>query len=392
MYDVLVTGGELLDPATGARERRAVAVLDGAVASLDADPAAPSRRVLDVSGALVLPGLVDLHTHVYGGASPLGFDPWRYSFRDGVTTVVDAGTAGAYTFDGLKRTSQALRPGHVFAFVNLATIGVTHNEAGELRDLAYVDRDALVDVITANPDLVVGIKLRMSNWVVDNDPEVARRALALALEVGTATGCRLMVHISDPPIPIADILGALRAGDVVTHVFSGSGETILSSEQTWAATVAARERGVLFDIGCGRGGLDFDVARTAMARGFLPDTISSDLTAVTADGPVFGLTNVMSKLLALGMPLERVIQAVTVNPAAILGRPELGRLREGGEADIAVLGLERGHFVFQNLRFIEKTVQEMVGDQHLRALVTLVGGEPLVGSAALRVAGAGEPA
>lgn len=385
MHDLLLVNATLFDPETGATRSGDVAVRGDRVASLDASPGAPARHVLDVNGAYVVPGLIDLHTHYYRWVTPLGYDPRRYSFRDGVTTIVDAGSAGALTLPGLVNTARGIGQGNLFAFVNLSTIGIIHNEVGELHDLRNADENLLADAIEQHRDFVVGIKVRLSKWVNGTDPENAREALRRAIAVGQQTGVRLMVHVFDPSLALVEILDTLRPGDILTHVFSRSEESVVASEENWAALQRARERGVVLDVGCGRGGLDFQVGKEAISRGFLPDTISSDLTEVTADGPVFGLTATMSKMMAIGMEFPDVLKAVTTTPARVLGRPELAQLGEGSLANIAVLDIEEGAFDFEQLQFLEQTVETVTGPCAVRAVATVLEGQVVVGNARVGV-------
>ncbi|MBM9462466.1 amidohydrolase/deacetylase family metallohydrolase [Aeromicrobium sp. YIM 150415] len=383
MNDLLLRNALVHDPSTATSREAHVAIDAGTIVSLDASDTTPARHVLDVEGAHVLPGLIDLHTHYYRWSTPLGYDPRRYSFRDGVTTIVDAGSAGALTLPGLVQTARGIGRGNLFAFVNLSTIGIIHNEVGELHDLRTADIDLLAEAIEENRDFVVGIKLRLSRWVNGENPGNAREALRRALAAGERTGVPLMVHVFDPSLALIEILDALRPGDIVTHVFSRSRESVVASQENWDALLRARARGVVLDVGCGRGGLDFSVGREAIARGLYPDTISSDLTEVTADGPVFGLTATMSKMLAIGMPFEEVLRAVTINPATVLRRPELAELREGAVANLAVLAVERGSYEFEQLQFLEQVVETVTHDQSIRALATVLEGRVVVGDARL---------
>ncbi len=349
---LIIRGGRVIDPANGVDKVADVVIVGNTIERIVPPGTLPleGAQIIDATGYLVTPGLIDLHTHVYAGGSPIGFDVEEHSFRDGVTTVVDGGTAGAYTIRGFLDSIIDRSDGRVFAFVNLSTIGIIHNAVGELVGMKYVDLAALERVLHERPDVLVGVKIRLSHRIFGGDVKLARTALQHALDVTARTGTRLMVHVIDPILPITEIFGALRSGDIATHAFhSLRGETIVDSHESFHAATAAQERGVVFDTGCGNGAMSFDVLRQSREQGLVPDTISSDLTADSVHGPVFGLTTTMSKVLATGVSLESVIAGVTVNAAKAIGRfPDTGTLTPGTRADLAVLSELEGDFHYEN--------------------------------------------
>lgn len=323
-YDLLLTGGEVLDPGGGQRGRLDVAIRGGLIADVGAGLPGDAHQTVDVSGDLVLPGLVDLHTHVYPGAGYWGVDPDPIAWHTGVTTWVDAGSAGAYSVAGL-RDFAASRRVRVRALLNIAGQGLSAR-TGEGVDLANCDPDLAARAIREHRDLLCGVKVRIDRETVgDNGVEPLRRGLIAARECGVP----VMVHIGTTPPALADVLELLRPGDILTHCASGL------AQPTGPAARAAYARGVLFDIGHGSGAFAFDVAEAQLASGMPPHTISTDLHARSVHGPVFDLPTTMTKLIAAGLPLDEVVASVTIRPATALGL-QAGSLAPGSPADVAV--------------------------------------------------------
>ena len=331
-YDLLFVGGDVIDVGGGKLGRLDVAVRDGRIAAVGAALPRDARQLVDVGGRLVTPGLVDLHTHVYPGAGYWGIDPDPIAWYSGVTTWVDAGSAGAYTIDGL-RASSAGRQVRVPVLLNIAGQGLAAR-TGEGRDLADCDVDLAVDAVLRNRDMIRGIKVRIDAATVGgNGVEPLRRARSAA----AACGIPIMVHIGTTPPPLDEVLALLRPGDIVTHCASGIASPL------GPAVSDAHERGVLFDIGHGSGGFAFDVLEKQLAGGLRPHTISTDLHARSLYGPAFDLPTTMAKLLAAGLSLQDVVAAATVHPARALGLAA-GTLAPGAAADLAVFAVEEGSF------------------------------------------------
>ncbi|WP_327003601.1 amidohydrolase/deacetylase family metallohydrolase [Dactylosporangium sp. NBC_01737] len=330
--DLLLTGGEVLDPA-GRSGRLDVAVHGGRIAAVGPDlPRDGAREVLDVRGRLVTPGLIDLHTHVHPGATYWGIDPDAVAWYSGVTTWVDAGSAGAYTLEGLRRAVRTMTV-RVPVLLNIAAVGLT-GRTGESRDLDTCDVDLAIATVAANRDLVAGIKVRVDRETVGrHGTEPLRRGLRVA----EACGVPLMAHIGAGPPSVDEVLDLLRPGDLVTHCASAiaAGPAVLRP-----SLLEAYRRGVRFDIGHGSGGFAFDVLEAQLAAGLTPFSVSSDLHARSLYGPVFDLPTTMAKLLAAGLPLAEVVAAATSRPAAALGLPG-GSLAAGAPADLAVAGPRR---------------------------------------------------
>lgn len=347
-YDLVLQGGHVLDPAAGLDGRYDVAFAAGRVAAVEpAIPREAAREVVDVTGFRVAPGLLDLHAHAFIGGHDLGVDLDPVCARSGVTTLCDAGSAGAATFPGLRELVMARAEARVLAFVHVAAIGLTHLGIGEHVLLDYSDPELAAATAREHRDVVVGIKVRIQREVVGpHGLEPLRRALRAA----EAAGLPVIVHINNPPVEYEEVLALLRPGDIVSHFLHGRGSGILDAagrvkRQVWEA----RRRGIVFDVAHGRNHVNFEVARRALAEGFAPDTISSDLTRPGRAGVVKDLPTTLSKFLSLGMPLADVVRAATATPARVIGRSgDLGTLRVGAWGDATVFRVEEGRFAYQD--------------------------------------------
>lgn len=352
MHDLVIRGGRVVDPSQGIDAELDVAIEGPKVVALGKDLAAGgSRAVLEAAGRIVTPGLVDLHTHVYWGVAPLGIEADPHCLMRGVTTAVDAGSAGASTFGGFRRYVIDVSATRIMAMLNISTIGMARDDRagepiGELEEIRWANVDRAVQVARAHADLIVGIKVRLGEGQVGRDGERCREALRRARQAAEAVGKPVMVHIGRTPVPLDEILAQLNRGDVVTHVFHGHDEGVLDEQGKVKASVRdAAGRGVGFDVGHGAGSFSYDVARRALDQGFEPATISSDIHTWSVAAPAFDLATTATKLLHLGMPLGRVVEKITAAPAAAIGMAgRIGTLRPGAEADVTVLGLVDGEF------------------------------------------------
>jgi len=368
MSRLTLAGGRVLDPGQGIDGPADIVVDDGVIADPSAaagascgaeDGAGPGRAVVDVTGLIVTPGLIDLHTHLYHGVSHYGVDADTHCLRRGVTTAVDAGSAGAQTFPGLRRYVIERAETRILAFLNIAVGGMITSLVGELEDIRWASAAQAIASARANPDLIVGIKVRLGHQMVGNDPAPAMR---LAMEAADALDLPLMVHVIDMRPPISWLLPYLRRGDVVTHCYHGNEGGILDSAGNVLAGVRrARERGVLFDVGHGVGSFAYRVARSAIAQEFPPDTISSDLHAHNVAGPAFDQATTLSKLLHVGMSLAEVIRATTSTPALAVRRTgRLGALAAGREADLTALELREGHWALPDAAGQTEVVERLI--------------------------------
>jgi dihydroorotase len=352
-YDIVIKGGRVIDPAERIDRIADIAIAHGKIARLAATlPAAQAKTVIDASGKIVTPGLVDIHAHIDELMPP------SHCLSTGVTALLDAGSRGADNVAELTGIAKAA-PNRVRILLNLGRTGL--GGRGELLDFANADVAAARRVIESHGDLIVGIKARLSRSVVGTrDLEAIDRAH----EVTVPLGLQLMVHVGQTASPMSAIVGRLRPGDVVTHVYSPPPNGILDeSGRVFPAMLEARKRGIVFDIGNGRNGhITWDVAERALQQGFLPDTISSDLTAGGRTDRVFDFPTVISKFLLLGMPLDQVVAAATVNAArAITPFRDLGTLRVGAAADVALFELRAGEFEFvDNVKATRSGKQKLV--------------------------------
>lgn len=357
MTDLAVVGGHVLDPGQGIDARLGVAVTSGHVAAVgDVGPAAER---IDASGLVLVPGLVDLHTHLYHGVSHYGIDPDANCLRRGVTTAVDAGSSGAQTFPGFRRYVIEPAQTRIFAFLHVAVQGMITNLVGELEDLRWASPAQAVGRAREHPDVIVGVKVRLGYQMVGNDPEPALR---LARRAAEQLSLPLMVHIVDMRRPIGWLLPHLGEGDIVTHCFHANEGGILQPDGRLHADVGrARARGVLFDVGHGAGSFAYRVARAALAQDFPPDTVSSDLHAHNLAGPVYDQATTLSKLLHCRMSLAEVVRAATAAPAAAIRRPaEVGSLAPGSGADLTGFELRTGEWLLPDGAGESEVVETLV--------------------------------
>ncbi len=369
MYDLLIRNGTVVDPGHGRRTRTDVALHWGRIVRVEADiPPDQSRQVLDAAGCLVSPGLIDLHVHVYPGVSHYGVEPDATCLAHGATTVCDAGSAGADTFEGLRRYVIDVSETRIFAFLNISSIGMVSALNNELEDLRHASPERAIGVCERHRDVIQGIKVRLSRSMVGRN---GLEPLKLAKRAAEAVGMPIMVHVGDTPNPLGEILQELRPRDIVTHCFHGRRHGILGEAgEILPEVVQAADRGVVFDVGHGVGSFSFDVARKALRQGFVPGTISSDLHYYNVHGPVFDLATTMSKFMHLGLPLGDVLARTTTTPASLLGVADrLGAVREGFLADLVVFKL---HEVARE--FEDSMQQRVVGSRWLEPLAVVRGG------------------
>jgi len=379
-YDLVLAGGTVIDPASGLHDRRDVGIAAGRIAAVEPHlSGSDAADVLDVSGRLVVPGLIDLHVHVYPGVTDLSVEADPTCLGRGVTTAVDAGSAGANTFPGFRRWVAQASRGRVLAYLNISLTGQIDPFLGELHDLRFADPERAAVVALANPDVIVGFKVRVSEMLAGPN---GLAGLERAVEAGRATNLPVMVHIGGTAFDIEEVFARVRPGDVITHAYTGwrPGAIVTDAGRVVPGAREARDRGVLFDVGHGAGSFTWEVAEAALADGFRPDTISSDLHRLNVAGPVHDLATTLSKFLLLGLPLDDVIAMATVVPAASLGPvgAALGTLAVGAEADVTVLALEEGR-----TRLVDSQGIARVADRRLVPVAVLRAGagvaiEPLV--------------
>ncbi len=347
-YDLLLSGGEVLDPGAGLRGEMDVAIAGGKIAAVGASlPSAQARRTVSVKGKLVMPGLVDMHAHVLVNGHDMGIHTDRCCRGSGVTTLCDAGSTGSANFPALRNVLDHHVRTRVRAFVNLSAIGISGtSRGGELSHFPYADPEGCARTISENPDLAIGVKLRFGPglvWEYSAEPvKLARRTADMA------GGVPMMMHITDSPVPLPELIAHMKPGDIVTHCYHGRNHGIMGQEKQFVLkeVVEAQRAGIVFDCAHGRNHFNFRMIEKALDQGFLPDTISTDLTLTSATrGPVWDLPTTMTKLLHFGMPLEEIVRRATAAPARIMGyEGTVGTLKPGANGDVAVFELRDGNF------------------------------------------------
>jgi dihydroorotase len=372
MPDLVIKGARVIDPSQGL-DRVADVVLDGGkVAAIEADVSIEqAREVVDGSGRIVVPGLIDLHTHVYWGGTSLGVDADALARRSGTTTFVDAGSAGAANFLGFRKHVIERSRARILAYLNVSFAGIfafsRNVMVGENVDIRLCDAREALACAREHLDLLVGMKVRVGRVASGSN---GAGPFLIALEVADNLQRPLMAHLDFPPPSRLEVVMRLRRGDVLTHCFRPfPNAPIRLDGPIYEEIEAARERGVIFDIGHGQGSFGFATARAMLRAGFLPDVISSDVHALCIDGPAFDLLVTMSKFLCLGVPLGEVVRAATVAPALAIGRPELGSLRPGSPGDVALLELREGAF-----DYVDVLGEQITGDRRLVCHGIAIGG------------------
>lgn len=340
MHDLVLRGGRVIDPSQGIDRVADLAFAGGRVAALG--DGLEGREAVDARGLIVTPGLIDLHTHVYWGGTSLGVDPDAYARRSAVATSVDTGSAGPGNFPGFRAHVIEKARSRVLALLHVSFAGIYAFSpsimVGEGEDMRLLAAREAVEVARANPGVVAGIKVRIGRHA---SGAAGIAPLDVALEVADAAGLPLMVHIDFPPPSYEAVVDRLRPGDILTHCFRPFPNAPMRADGTIRPEVlAARERGVLFDIGHGMGSFAFATGRAMLGQGFRPDTISSDVHAMCIDGPAFDLLTTMTKFLALGLDLPEVVDAATRRPAEALRRPDLGTLAPGAPGEASLIALE----------------------------------------------------
>jgi dihydroorotase len=377
IYDLLLIGGRVLNPATGVNRILDVAVAGNRVAAIGASlPRVDAKRVIDVGGCYVTPGLIDFHVHSYWGVNPYGCDLDALCLATGVTTSMDAGSAGSINLLGFRKLVYERSKTRMLGFVALAQHGVL-NDPGELFDLGFADSDGSAQAVADNRDMSVGIKLRLHRKAIG---ENSRAALRLAIEAGEATRTPLMVHVGDTAMGMDEIAATLRPGDIITHCYTPKTPSIIDEHGKLLSEVRkAKERGVIFDVGHAGGHFDFHLVRRAMGEGIAPDVISSDLHGRLSQpgfGIVVDLLTTITKFLYLGMKFEDVIACCTINPARVVGwQDRIGSLEVGREADIAVLQI-----VDEPIKLRDSVGGEPTYDKRIAAKWTIRAGELFQGA------------
>lgn len=371
-FDLLVQGGEAIDPSQNLRGRRDIGIRNAVIVAVEPElPSAQAKQVLKAEGKLVTPGLIDFHSHVFHHTG-IGLPADELVPYTATTTYVSAGDAGLGSFSAFRHFVMAQSRSRIFGFLHISAIGLTGFPVGEMLNIDYADVDGAAKALAENQDVLLGMKVRESLDVVgQNGLEPLRRAIAAAERSGT--GGRVMCHIGNAPGDLSALLDLLRPGDVLTHAYSGAGNNTVMNGKLLDAALAAKQRGVIIDVGHGGGSFDYTVAEPAIQQGLVPDTISSDIHAISGNTPGMPfLPWVMSKFLNLGFSLEQVVAMTTLNPGRLIGRVEkLGTLQLGAPADLSILELVEGP-----VTFVDTRKNERKGQRYLKPVQTVRAGRP----------------
>jgi dihydroorotase len=336
-YDLWIRGGRIVDPAQNVDQPGDVLVRGSRLAAAAVGETPEASEVVDATGCLVMPGLIDFHAHLYCGGTEIGVEPDVSLLPQGVTTAVDAGSAGTANYGLFSDSVIARSLVRIKAYLNVAPTGLVTTRYHENVDPTHYDLAKTAALLERHRGELLGLKIRQSRNIVGG---MGLAPLEATLGMAEQLKCPVVVHTTDPPGSPGEIADRLRPGDVFCHVFNGTGNTIIGPDGlVLPEIVAARRRGIHFDAANGRNHFAFRVAEAAIRQAFLPDVISTDLTTNTLfRPPVFGLPHVMSKYLAMGVPLMQVVAACTSTPARLLGmQQEIGTLASGACADVAVI-------------------------------------------------------
>jgi len=372
-FDLILCNAHIIDPEQGINEIKDIAFCNGKIAALENGiPHSKEVQVKNLSGSIVTPGLIDMHTHVYWGGTSIGIDADSYSNSSAISTLVDTGSVGPGNFYGFKKHVIEKSRVRILIYLHVSHAGIFAFSDkvmfGESEEMRLMDPETAIEVANANKDIIVGIKVRLGKWTSGSN---GIRPLEVALKVGGACKLPIMVHIDEPPPTYSEVVKSLRAGDILTHCFRGFLNSPLDKTgKIMPEVLLARSRGVYFDIGHGSKSFSFDIARKMLAQNFYPDTISSDIHRLCIDGPVYDQVTTLSKFYNLGMPLVEIIRSSTQNAAKILGRPTLGNLKMGSEGDVSILKIKKGSF-----DYVDSTESRIIGDKKICAEAMVINGE-----------------
>ena len=370
MNDLVLKGAKLIDPSQGVDEVTDIAFAGGKVSEIGDNLSGKVTK--DVKGKLVTPGLIDLHTHVYWGGTSLGVAAELLARTGGVTTFIDAGSAGPGNFHGFRKHVIEPSPVRILPYLNVAFPGIFAFSktvmVGECSDMRLIDAREAVRVAREHKDLVLGIKVRVGKSASGSSGIMP---LDIALDVAEETGLPMMAHLDAPPPARHEVMQRLRPGDVLTHCFRPFPNAPVHADgQVREEILKARQRGVIFDIGHGAGSFGFGTTRAMLNAGFLPDAISSDVHVTSIDGPAFDLLTTMSKFLCLGVDLATVIKLGTQGPARAIKRPDLGTLKPGSIGDATVIDLAIGKF-----DYTDSIGERLMGDKRLLSAGVVLAGK-----------------
>jgi dihydroorotase len=379
----LIIRGEVIDPSQNLRGRRDVGIRNGRIAAVEPTlEGQPCRAFLNAGEAFVTPGFIDIHAHIFAGCTSWGVKPDAPCLRSGVTTVVDAGSPGWTMLQGFRWYVHEPSKVRALCFLHISGVGLVNAWVDECKDISHLDPRTVGEHAAENRDFVVGVKVRQGRQQVwENGVEPLRLAIQAAEVADAAVLSTTQSAIPDPQstpvmchiaagVPLASVLELLRPGDIVTHCFQGRGEerenVTDARGKLLPEVVDARQKGVVMDVGHGGGSFRWEIAEAALAEGFLPDVISTDLHAYNLHGPLFDMATTLTKFLYLGLPLEKVVDCATAAPARAIGRPDLGTLAVGSPADLAVFTVRE-----EPVQLWDTHVQRRTWDRRLHVEATV---------------------
>jgi dihydroorotase len=361
--DLLVKNGQIFDPLKKSFQKGDVAMAGGKITRIGSPgEGEKSSEVIDASGCIVTPGLIDLHVHIFYLVHRISIHPHNLVPRGGTTTLVDGGSSGAGNFEAFKEFILTKSDLNLLAFLNISLFGQIFElqipgvpSMNEYEDLRLVHVAEAIKCIEQNRDFIVGVKVRAFHGLTNVTP------ISAAVEAGEETGLPVMVHTAPPPLSVSQYFPILRPGDILTHIYHPSPGGLLDRQGKIRAEYReARERGVLMEVGLDRWHTDFEVMKRGMGQGFCPDIISTDVTRFNVEPLVRDVLFTASKVMAAGLPLPEALAAMTLNPARAMRRPELAELKEGGPANITVLELLK-----EEVPFVDFFGQTMKGKERL---------------------------
>ena len=360
---MLIKNGVLIDKNNGFHlSRKDIRVEDGLIKEV-ADDLLPyeNEEIVDISGLVAAPGFTDIHTHVYHGKTAIGIDPDRVGVEQGVTAVVDAGTAGADTFEDFYERIIKKAKTRVYAFLNIASTGLL--SLSELTDLSNIEFEKVKETVEKYKDVIVGIKARASSSVVGEPIRIAK-------EIAKKLGLPIMVHIGNAPPKVEEVLNFMEKGDIITHCFHNKVNNLIREIGILPEAKAARERGVLFDVGHGNASFSFDTGAKGIADGFIPDFLSTDIYDKNIEKPVKSQITTLNKMLYLGLTLEDCINKLTREPAKALSLGETGEIKTGYRADFTIFEL------VDNYTELTDSVDKIVKQKpYVKGKYSIVGGK-----------------
>ncbi|GAB5587389.1 hypothetical protein Unana1_02289 [Umbelopsis nana] len=369
-YDTVIRNGLVIDTLLKVELRADVAIKDGKVAAIEPQiPTDQAAEIVDATGQYVCPGLIDMHTHVYWGATYWGIEADALAANTGVTTWVDAGSAGAYTFPGFRRYVIEQSNCRIFSLLHISALGLT-GRTFELTIDEFVDVEMATKTIEANRDVIKGIKVRLDR---DATNGTGLRGIERARQVSDQTGVPIMIHVGLSPPDLSEFVQYMKKGDILTHCCTGLSNKLVSDDgEMLPVYQQLKEKGVILDLGHGTGSFNFISAETMLKHCILPDVLSSDLHQISRSVNVYDLPTTLSKYLNMGVPLPEIIARATIAPAAVINEPQLGHLKVGNPADIACFRIEEGEYVQR-----DAANNERIGKQMLVNTATFVNGNRL---------------